>query len=215
MLDIIIISNAFNPYMRMITESAIRTCSRADETVYKFYVVEQNKNCIPYKKATTIFYDFKFNYNKCLNIGISKSSSPYVALCNNDLIFYKNWGVNILHALKRFESVSPSTYPFEGVKMGYKIQKEVLGWCIVAHRELLVNKLNYLDMPVAFWYSDNVYVHQLKQAKVKHALIGNSIVRHLESITLNKMPYDLRHHYMKKQAKLFEDYKHEFKYIKG
>lgn len=193
----------------MITDSAIRTCRNADDVDYKFYVVEQNKKCKPYKNAVTIYYDFKFNYNMCLNLGIIKGNSPYVALCNNDLIFYKDWGMNILRGLQRFESVSPSPKPFPGFIKGYEVEKQVLGWCIVAHRDMLVDKLNLLDAPVYFWYSDNVYALQLKRAGVVHALAGESTVRHLTSVTLHKMPQPIRKYYMKDQYKLFIKYKND------
>jgi GT2 family glycosyltransferase len=207
-IDIIFVSNAFNDFMRMITDSAIRTVRNSGDLNWNVYVVEQTKQKTPYKNATTLYYDFPFNYNACLNVGIQASKSPYVALCNNDLVFYKGWGENIIKALQGYKSASPSTKFFEGIRLGYKIEKEVLGWCIVVRREIF-EEIGELDTPCTFWYSDNVYADQLKRAKIQHALVGNSVVRHMTSVTLNKVKYSDRADMMRKQAINFTNYKSE------
>lgn len=198
--------NTLNPTMRHITESAINSCIRSDDLDWNFVVLEQNKENKPFKHATTIYYELPFNYNMCMNIGILHSSAPYVAMCNNDLVFYKGWATNIIKALKTFHSASPTTKYFDGIRLGYRIEKEILGWCIVMRREVF-DIIGYLDTPCTFWYSDNVYAHQLKRAGLKHVLVGNSLVRHLGSVTLNKMNYSTRKYYMKKQFELFNNYK--------
>jgi len=207
-IDIILVSNAFNDFMRMITNSAITTVRNSGDLNWNVYVVEQTRQKEPYKNATTLYYDSPFNYNACLNVGIQASKSPYVALCNNDLVFYKGWGEKIIEALQVYSSVSPSQTFFEGVQLGYKVEKQVLGWCIVVRREIF-EKIGPLDTPCTFWYSDNVYAHQIRTAGIKHALIGNSVVRHMTSVTLNKIPYSERKSMMRRQEKNFVNYKND------
>jgi len=208
-IDVVIVSNAYSAYLKMITESTIRTAQRGERDVkLNFFIVEQQGD-VNYPGHTTLHYSFPFNYNQCLNLGIKAGKSKYVALCNNDLVFYKYWGWNSLIALKKYKSISPTTKPFDGYIEGYKVEKQITGWCIIAERKML-EKIGYLDTPCEFWYSDNVYAFQLEQQKIKHALVGNVIVRHLTSVTLNKLPYKQRQQYMRKQATKFNQYKQNY-----
>ena len=76
-----------------------------------------------------------------------------------------------------------------------------------------MDRIGGFDYPVNFWYSDNVYAEQLKAAGIKHALVGNSIVRHLESQSLRKVVKGkVRIDMQKGQYKIFEQYKKE-KYV--
>ena len=54
-----------------------------------------------------------------------------------------------------------------------------MGWCIVANREVFP-KIGFLDEMFDFYYADNDYAMTLKYNNVKHALVCNSHVNHLE-----------------------------------
>ena len=102
---------------------------------------------------------------------------------------------------------------FGGLKVGYEvgIKGQLLGWCIIMDR-VVMEKIGEFDCPVNFWYSDNVYAEQLKAAGIKHALVGNSRVRHFTSRSLaNKavVKGKLRMDMQKGQEKIFEQYKLE------
>jgi len=215
-MDIIFVANTKDIRLRTMTQHAIDTCRDADRLSYHFYVVEQNRRSLPYKKADMVYYDFPFNYHRCLNLGVYYSSkrtnSPFIALCNTDLIFANHWGMNITYAMsKGYLSASPSKKFFNGITEGYKVGNQVLGWCIVVHRSLF-EKIGKLNEAVSFWYSDNIYADQLKAAGVKHILVGTSNVNHLVSQTtkgekgkeVSKLRHGQKRKYIKERLKLLK-----------
>jgi GT2 family glycosyltransferase len=155
-------------------------------------VVESNKNYknseFEYPKfVKVIIPESDFNFHKFLNIGIKASTGEYVALCNNDLIFYKNWFSEILKVKEEnpsIKSFSP-TGDIEGnlmlnkYELGYKVRTHVMGWCIVANREIL-SRIGYLDERFDFGYADNDYAMTLKKFNIKHAIVNASKVVHLD-----------------------------------
>ena len=97
-MDIIIVSNGQSTYLQNITKNAIDTCLESSNLIkFNFIVIEQYRKAV-YKGARTIHYDFPFNYNRCLNLGLKHSTSKFVALCNNDLGFKRLWAENIIMA---------------------------------------------------------------------------------------------------------------------
>ena len=155
-------------------------------------VVESNKS---YLNSEYIYPDFvkviipdtDFNFHKFLNIGIKSSKGEYIALCNNDLIFYKDWFYKIMQVKKQnptIKSFSPSnkindctiTKSFE---LGYKVRTHVMGWCLVADRTLF-SKIGFLDETFDFSFADNDYAMTLKKYNIKHALVCDSKVEHLD-----------------------------------
>lgn len=193
--DIIIISYASTEENRLVTKDCIDSILKTDNDNYYFniIVVEQNKN-VEYEDAMTLHYDFDFNYNKCLNYGLSHSMAKYKGLCNNDLIFHDDWADGIVFALDNgFGSASPfclKTHikwkePENTVIGGYRIDRHVAGWCIFLTDETL-SKIGKLNDGVSFWFSDNIYAEQLKREGIKHGLVCNSFVTHLGSNTLNQ-----------------------------
>ena len=186
-MDIIIVSNGRNGYLRTVTKHAIDTCVMSSSLItFNFIIVEQAKN-VTYKipRTKTVHYDFEFNYNKCLNLGLKYSTTKYVALCNNDLDFRPFWAENIITGMgDKYLSASPERRSRrQGVVEGYEIAKHINGWCIVINREV-IKRIGKLDEGVKFWYSDDIYADQLKQQGIKHVLVRHSLVRHLGSRTL-------------------------------
>ena len=184
-MDIIIVSNGRTRYLRNITNNAIQTCQDSSNLIhFNFLVIEQDKKAA-YKDAKTIHYDFEFNYNRCLNLGLKHSTSKFVALCNNDLAFKTHWAENIILAMgDTYLSASPAKRKLEAAPVeGYAIARHINGWCIVINRAL-IDIIGGFDTAVRFWYSDNIYGDQLKSKGVKHILVNNSAVQHLHSLTL-------------------------------
>ena len=213
MIDIVFVANSKNSFLKQMTSNAIRTArDRAGTDIGSVVVVEQCRYTMEHKNAKTLYYDFEFNYNKCLNLGFYVCRSEYVAFCNNDLFFEKNWAKNIIHEMLKggYKSASPTPkHQFNGVKEGYKIGKIVLGWCIVAHRSV-IEQIGGFATPVEFWYSDNVYAEQLKKHNIKHILVGTSYVKHLTSITLRKIGQQTRKKYQKEQEVKFNNWKNVY-----
>jgi len=211
-IDIVFVSNSKNSYLWLMTRNAIRTATQnAGMDIGKVVVVEECLIARPQPDAKMLYYDFEFNYNKCLNLGFSVCESKYVAFCNNDLYFSKEWAKNAVSA--GYLSVSPSPrHYFKGVVEGYEIGKQLLGWCIIVDR-VVMERIGGFDTPVKFWYSDNVYAEQIKAAGIKHALVGNSRVKHLTSQSLIKVVKGkARMNMQKGQEKIFKQYKKE-KYV--
>lgn len=193
--DIIIVSNASNKGNKGVTDKCISSLleSQKDGFVFKPIIVEQNKS-VEYDNALTLHYDFDFNYNKCLNYGLSHSVAKFKGLCNNDIIFHENWHRGIYKALiKGFGSVSPycpNTHKKlfksgDKVLIGYTIGHHLAGWAIFLTDETL-ERIGIINEGVDFWYSDNIYGEQLKYHGIKHGIVCNSFVTHIGSVTLKQ-----------------------------
>jgi len=212
MIDIVFVTNSKNSYLWLMTRNAIRTATQdAGMEIDQVVVVEECLTAKPQPDTKMLYYDFEFNYNECLNLGFSVCKSKYVAFCNNDLYFERDWAKNAIAVIKQgYLSVSPtSKHIFRGIQEGYEIGKQLLGWCIIVDRSVM-KRIGGFDTPVKFWFSDDVYGEQLKAAGIKHALVGNSRVKHLTSQSLTKVVKGKARISMQRgQLRLFEQYKKE------
>src|ERR1700761_6399027 len=103
-IDIIILSYAKNEYLKGLTAQTIETLLASEDPEkiqFNVLVIESEKTLKPYQfpNSSTIYPDQKFGFHKYLNIGIKTTDSPFVCLCNNDLIFHKNWATEMLNAM--------------------------------------------------------------------------------------------------------------------
>lgn len=188
-LDVVILSFAKNDALKNITESCIKSLFESETEInFNVWVYESESSLKPYQYpgTETIYLDEKFNYNRFMNYGFQKGTADYVAFCNNDLIFTKDWANNLLKTMQahKINSASPldslyySELANQGIIKGYEVGKIVAGWCIVVNRKFFENLGGFNDY-VRFYCSDNVYAEQLKRKGEMHALITNSIVNHL------------------------------------
>ena len=190
MIDLVFVSNAHDEERKHITEGAIIT-ARMDDLVNKIIVVEQQPEVNYGAFVTTLHYDFPFNYNRCMNLGIEYTEASHIAMCNNDLEFSFNWARNLIENMGDCLSASPYSPNVhdrwwknaESDPVGYAVRSMISGWCIVIHRSVL-DKIGKLNEGVKFWYSDCLYAKQIEKAGIKHKLVRSSIVKHLESKTL-------------------------------
>lgn len=195
-VDIIILSHARNQMLLDLTQATIDSCHASDKAVqFNILVLEQEPNVI-YRDCITGFVKGEFNYNKFMNLGISLTSNKYVALCNNDLIFGKDWASNIIAAMKENELLSacPAQKERTGIEFGYANSHHMNGWCIMCDRKLF-DIIGEIDSEFPFWFADNIYAEQLKRHNVKHAVVNNSVVKHLGSSTLNTIEKSLHTEY--------------------
>jgi len=192
-MDIIIISCGKFELHRNLTQNAVNTCinSRGD---FRILVIETCQD-VKYQNCETFYFPTanKFNYNKALNYGMSLCKDKYVALCNNDIIFHKEWSQNIIHVLDNY---ADSACPFDvGYHVNYKealkykltqgnhifINNQVrvffVGWCFAIKREVW-NKIGGFNEGVEFYFSDDIVIEQYKKHGIKHALVCNSLVDH-------------------------------------
>lgn len=200
-VDIIILSYAQNAALQAITEACINSLIESEDPVkikFNIIVIESQKESAPfqYKHTKTIYPEGEFAYNKFLNIGIEMTSSKYICLCNNDLIFHRSWATEILKSYNKYydlSSASPACsihHPKMGFELnngdysGYRSRYEVAGWCLFLKRDVF-RIIGKLDENYKFWCADNDYSNMLSVSRLKHALISSSIVDHLDGATLN------------------------------
>lgn len=181
------------------TSDCINSLIASDTAVEKeIIIVESNKmysdSGYSYpENVKVIIPESDFNFHKFLNIGIKASTGNYIALCNNDLIFSNNWFsaiLNIVNKNKKILSFSPSGNEPAKIEekeflIGYKVRTHINGWCLVVKKELF-DKIGFLDEKFDFYYADNDYAMTLKRHNVKHALVCNSYVAHLEKKSTKK-----------------------------
>ncbi|RZK56299.1 MAG: glycosyltransferase family 2 protein [Pedobacter sp.] len=199
-IDVIILSFAKTEELKLMTEQTIKSLIESEdpnEISFNIIVIESNHIIKPYQYTgtKTIYSNKKFGYHRYMNIGIKHSNSPFVCLCNNDLLFHSQWATKILRAFNEqtnLASASPACsihHPQIGLSLngethlGYEVRKEITGWCLFFKRNVL-NTIGLLDEKFTFWYADNDYANTLKKHNILHGLVTSSIVDHLESKTL-------------------------------
>ena len=165
-------------------------------------IIVETSSLWDYKGADDIIkYEGDFNYNHALNLGLSHAKSDIHILANNDIIFYKGWSqIGDLMKANDFHSASILSQNRNGfergnyVYEGYIVGKHLTGWCIFMDgycRE----KIGHLDETCSFWYSDDLYACQLKEAGIKHGLFCNLQIDHITSRTLTMKNAQLQRKY--------------------
>jgi len=243
-IDIIILSYAKNEHLKALTIQTVDTLMRSEDPekiAFNVIVMESDKKLQPYQYAntTTVYPKEKFGFHKYLNIGIRMTSSPYVCLCNNDLIFHKNWASEILNIMNNDGSIlsaSPVEPHFVADSKTATVdlsEKEgfygvLFGWCIFAKRKLF-DITGLPDEKLVYYYSDYDYIYTLKKHGLINPLVLSSKVTHLggqsqsdfnnsEYINLTQLPrvyfnYKWRHkNYIKYIAELLY---YKIRLIKG
>lgn len=200
-VDIIVISDSHNDELKKITTDMLVSLYESETNIdFLTYVIESSDADFAHinKNITMLRPEKPFGYHKYLNIGIKNSSSEYILLANNDLLFTKNWASELIKEMDNdpnLLSVSPySDIPHstlysiqpnsDMVLHGYTVTRELCGWAIFQKRKIY-DIIGDLDENFIFWYADNDYSNTLIKYGVKHALITNSIVNHMTSKTLN------------------------------
>lgn len=211
-VDIIILSHARTQKLLELTQKTIDSCHASEKEIqFNVLVIEQEPGIV-YNNCKTMLTDSPFNYNGFMNLGISLTENKYVCLCNNDLIFCNGWDSNMIEAMERESILSacPLCPDRQGkdfwqgynIEYGYNNGKHMSGWCIMINRKL-IDKIGKLDEDFPFWFADNAYAEQLKKHNVKHALIRNSVVKHLGSSTLSIIDSKLHEEYTNGQVRKF------------
>lgn len=217
-VGIIMLSNASTDKHYEMTCNALKSLyDSEDKSLFDFetVVIEGNKDK-DYKNVLTeeenvfgaTLYTYhpsktEFNYNKFLNHGFGclfdkddeeyynpEDVFNYYVICNNDIIFEKNWFTEMHNAFlmkPQLSSASPFCPDYSlhesftnDVNYGYRTSIEMCGWCIVFKRSIL-EQVTPFDERFKFYYQDNDYAMVLQSKGLLHALIKNSHVRHLFS----------------------------------
>ena len=144
------------------------------DVFFHVYVVESNKeiNYDEYNglsklfEVKTIYTDVPFGYNAYLNIGRKAGNSPYVALCNSDLLYNKNWASNIVKEMRNNPEILSAT-PYNSFL-----------YDAIFQRREIYDIIGDLDEAVKFHYCDNLYAVQILLHGIKHHIIHTSSVEH-------------------------------------
>lgn len=186
-IDIVILSFAKNERLREVTDTGLKTLLSSEpghKIRFNVVVLESNREARPYAydQVRTEYPQTKFGYHKYMNIGIGMGTSPYVCICNNDLVFHPGWASAILDAFGQdpaLTSASPACsihHPQQGISLsgevlyGYEVRRELIGWCLFFKREML-KVTGKLDPKFKFWYADNDYSMMLQKHGLKHAMV--------------------------------------------
>lgn len=201
-LDVVVPSNAKTEDHYILTLDTVGTLLACDDVDFNVVIMEQTKAKYDGMfdhisgNVITVNYEFRFNYNKCLNEGAKLGDSDHILFCNNDLIFHRFSIKRLFKGMEKFRSVSPYCNLSHPTKMynnpvmsgnvlrpGYQIGGRVAGWAIMMERSVW-DEIGGFDEGVDFWYSDNIYADQIRDKGIEHALVCNAFVDHLMSRTL-------------------------------
>lgn len=194
MIDIVILSYSANGELKKQTEDCLNSLFESENDSKEIFnvIVLESQNSVSwdhYPNTKTYDPPKPYGYHKFMNYGRKIGSNEYVCLCNNDLIFKKNWASEILkvaeknHNIFSFSPLCPKTGPLYGITentgnhIGYEIRKQISGWCIFQRRSIY-DKIGDLDESFIHWFSDNDYAMTLWKNKILHCLVTSSIVEH-------------------------------------
>lgn len=196
--DLIIISQS-TPDLVPITQQCIDT-ARIDNADLNIIVVETGPG-YDYDVDTIVKYSGDFNYNRALNLGLEHRKKEIHILANNDIIFHAGWsaigemmrneGYHSASAVSGHQTMfQRGDFVYEGYHVGYILT----GWCIFID-DYVIEKIGRLDETCSFWFSDNLYVCQIKAAGIKHGLFTGVQIDHIASKTLYKQSSRKQRHY--------------------
>lgn len=196
-VSVILLAKTDSEALFEMTQNCIQSLLDSEqEMVFEIIIIESNKQ---YSQQKFQYPDFvkvivptqQFNFHQFLNIGIKAATGGFIALCNNDLIFHKDWFSAILKVSEKHKDIfsfSPlheiNTDKSRDFLIGYKVTQQIKGWCIVVKASIF-KKIGMLDETFNFYYADNDYGMTLKYWNIKHALVYNSYVEHLEKKSTN------------------------------
>ncbi len=193
-IDIIILSYAKTEELKNTTIQAIDSLLASEEAgkiEFNIVVIESNKALQPFQfeNTITIYPPDKFGFNKYLNIGIQNTFNNYVCLCNNDLIFHRNWASELLNFTHTLETETVVLSPFCNTSHRYflDLEKPVEGYfgyfaghCFFTNRKTL-GSIGNLDEKINFWFADMDFINLLKKYSIPHYLVPQAKVSHLIS----------------------------------
>lgn len=190
-VDVVFISKALNTKDVAMAQKAIDTAiAGAAPHSLNIVVLEQTPG-VTYKNAKTIHKPDNFNYNSFANYGAGLFKSEWILICNNDLVFHSGWLDELLAVNHPLVSPHEPTDKRQARlfrnEIGDVNGRHISGWCFMIKRSLW-EKMGGFDDEVEFWCSDDVVIEQAKQLGVLPMVVKNSVVTHLGSQTLNRLP---------------------------
>ena len=216
MYDLIIVARSSDQQLIEMTKQTINT-ARADGADMRVIIVETGPR-YEYDVDVIIMYTEDFCYNHALNIGLREAKGEIHLLANNDLVFREGWSKvgdimkdNNCHSASVLSQDMRQRHFERGDVLyeGYGVGSHITGWLILLD-DYCLSKIGKLDESFKFWYSDDVYALQLKEAGVKHYLICNCQVDHITSQTLIKQPNHKKRAYQTGEYNKFMNIKRKY-----
>lgn len=141
----------------------------------------------------------RFNFHGYFNKGITLSSGDYIAFCNNDIYFEKNWFSSILkvaNAHPRFKCFSPIDDRYPGMNSnslprekefykGWDYGKYFAPWCFVWKRSVF-NIVGPFDEQFDFYAADADEANTLRKHAIYSVVCTKSVVRHERHQSVSK-----------------------------
>lgn len=207
-VTVIIVSNAKTNHLYNLTRQAIEG-AKANDINTNVIVVESNRS-VEYNGCTVFWPNGEFNYNAYLNQGASLTPSDYICFSNNDVVFSSNWADKLVEKLNQgYGSAAPycpryhSRVGITSNISGYKVGKIFPGWCFMLTKKSY-KKICGLSENYKYWCSDNIVSKQLEDEGIKHILVYDSKVTHLNDQTGQLLDAETKKQYTWEQALKFE-----------
>jgi GT2 family glycosyltransferase len=144
-IDVVILSYAHTDFLKMTTIDAVQSLVKSEDNSFinfNILVIESESNLYHYNYpgTNTIYPSEKFGYPRYMNVGLNLSKSEFICICNNDLIFQKNWATEILKPFLSYSDILNASpicsihHPTvnikinSGLRLGYRIREEMSGW---------------------------------------------------------------------------------------
>lgn len=206
-LSIVILSNALDDDIYEMNSKCLNSLYTSEnwdseKLSVSVFIIESNKQSLYIydKRVKVLMPEEPFNFNLFLNIGIQNTESKFIALCNNDIIFFKNWFSEILKVRdKRENLLCFSTIDRDYKTMSYDIFPEAKdyyigwenkyhfsAWCFVVDREIF-SIIGKLDETFNFYGADDDFLMLLKKYAIVNALVIHSKVKHLSQVVSKKI----------------------------
>jgi GT2 family glycosyltransferase len=188
-IDCVMLSYTKDESYHEMTQQCIDSLRASTEHNVNIFLVETAFDPVNYSGCRFILQPrSKFGYNRFLNIGFSYTTSPYVLISNNDVIYHEQCLDILVETIERegLTSASPrcplfhahQIYNDSSYEVGYRIAYQLCGWSLLLTRKML-DQINPLDEVFEFEYQDNDMARTMERLGGKHALVGAAKATHL------------------------------------
>ena len=201
-LDVIILSHCANEACFRVNNACIESLINSENKItFNILIIESFPGfstkgfTYAFPNVTVITPLEQFNFNRFLNIGLSRSKNEWVLFSNNDVLFHESWLTEILNVRKKHPQIR-SFCPFDRnsaylawkdfnqkpFHLGYEVPVEFVGWCFLTERDIF-NQLGEFDEQFDLYFQDNDFALTLKKHSILHAMVPASFVEHIGGYT--------------------------------
>ncbi len=203
-LSVIILSYALDDDIYHLNKQAIETLLSSEvwpSGSLQILLIESNKKNpyqYPYPNVEVLIPNEKFGFHRFFNNGIEHTDGEYLAFCNNDIIFHKNWFSAIREVADNhqrflcfspiddsgnYPKMSPEALPREkDYYKGWEHQKHFAPWCFVWKREVF-DITGPFDETVDFYGADCDEQNMMSRNALWSVVCTKSVVNHLAGQT--------------------------------